>query len=72
MATGGIYLGGGIAPKILPKLKDGTFARAFGRKGRLSPILERIPVRVIVNSESAIFGAAQFAHANNGRAVSTV
>lgn len=58
MATGGIYLGGGIAPKILPKLEDGAFMRAFVDKGRLSPLLERIPVRVILNDKTALLGAA--------------
>jgi len=61
MATGGMYLGGGIAPKIIWKLKDGTFMKAFTDKGRLSGLAERIPVKVIMNDQAALLGAA--AHA---------
>src|SRR5262249_48423586 len=57
-ATGGVYLGGGIAPKILRKLKEGTFLRAFAAKGRFQPFLEAIPVSVILNDRAAMFGAA--------------
>jgi glucokinase len=60
-ATGGLYLGGGIAPKILPKLREGAFLRAFRDKGRLSLLLERIPVRVILEPRTALLGAAQCA-----------
>jgi len=60
-ATGGIYLGGGIAPKILPVLRDGTFAAAFVDKGRFRAYLERIAVRVILNDRAALFGAARSA-----------
>lgn len=58
MATGGVYLGGGIPPKILPKLKDGTFMAAFVNKGRFAEMLAQIPVYVILNEETALFGAA--------------
>jgi glucokinase len=58
MATGGVYLGGGIPPRILGKLADGTFMRAFVDKGRFRPLLERIPVRVILNDRTALIGAA--------------
>jgi glucokinase len=58
MATGGIYLGGGIPPKILPKLKDGTFMASFVNKGRFAELLARIPVYVILNEATALFGAA--------------
>ncbi len=61
MAVSGIYIGGGIAPKIIGKLKDGTFMHAFKNKGRLSSIVDRIPVRVIMNDRAALLGAA--AHA---------
>jgi glucokinase len=61
MATGGVYLGGGIAPKILPKLLDGTFMRSFTDKGRFGSMLERIPVRVILNDQAALLGAARCA-----------
>jgi glucokinase len=60
-AVGGVYIGGGIAPKIIDKLSDGTFMRAFTDKGRLSPLLEAIPVRVILNPKTALYGAARFA-----------
>lgn len=60
-ATGGIYVGGGIAPKIIKKLKDGTFMGAFLDKGRLSTLLATIPVRVVMNDKTALFGAARVA-----------
>lgn len=61
MATGGVYLGGGIAPKILPRLREGAFVRAFTDKGRLSEVVERIPVWVIRNELTALLGAARHA-----------
>jgi glucokinase len=57
-ATGGVYLGGGIAPKILPRLAAGTFLQAFVAKGRFVPYLEKVPVRVILNDRAALLGAA--------------
>jgi len=57
-ATGGVYVGGGIAPEILPALKDGAFIEAFRDKGRLSPFVSRIPVRVILDRRIALLGAA--------------
>jgi glucokinase len=63
LATGGIYLGGGIAPKILKTLQNGTFTQAFIDKGRLSPLLESVPVRVILDDTCALLGAAAFAEA---------
>jgi len=63
LATGGIYLGGGIAPKILKTLANGGFMQAFLDKGRLSPLLESIPVRVILDESCALLGAAAFAEA---------
>lgn len=60
-AVGGVYIGGGIAPKIIEKLKDGTFMKAFIAKGRLSALLESIPVRVIMNDKAALLGAARVA-----------
>lgn len=60
-ATAGVYVGGGIAPKIIEKLKDGTFMKAFTAKGRLSSLLEAIPVRVILNDKTALVGAARVA-----------
>ncbi len=61
MAVGGVYVGGGIAPKIIDKLRAGTFMKAFTHKGRLSPVLEAIPVRVILDPKTALYGAARFA-----------
>jgi glucokinase len=58
MAIGGVYVGGGIAPKIIWKLKDGTFVKAFKDKGRLSHIVAHIPVKVIMNQRTALLGAA--------------
>lgn len=58
MATGGVYLGGGIAPKLLAKFADGTFLRAFRAKGRFAPVLDAIPVRVVLNDRAALIGAA--------------
>lgn len=58
MATGGIYLGGGIPPRILSKLKDGTFMAAFVDKGRFAEMLARIPVYAILNERTALLGAA--------------
>jgi glucokinase len=58
MAVGGVFVGGGIAPKIIWKLKDGTFVKAFKDKGRLSHIVAHIPVRVIMNDKTALLGAA--------------
>ncbi|MBW1895481.1 MAG: glucokinase [Deltaproteobacteria bacterium] len=58
LARGGVYLGGGIAPKILPKLKGGLFMRAFVNKGRFTGLLSRIPVHVILNDRAALLGAA--------------
>ena len=64
MATGGIYIGGGIAPKILTKLQDGTFLKAFIDKGRFEGLLAKIPVKVILNNELPLFGSARVAAAN--------
>lgn len=58
VATGGVYLGGGIPPRILPALENGQFMRAFSDKGRLSELMTRIPVHVILNPKVALMGAA--------------
>lgn len=63
LSVGGMYVGGGIAPKILEKLKDGTFLKAFQDKGRLSQLLINMPVRVILDSRAALMGAAAYAEA---------
>ena len=61
LATGGIYIGGGIAPRILPKLQEGSFLEALDAKGRFSALLSRIPVHVIRNDRTALLGAARLA-----------
>jgi glucokinase len=57
----GLYVGGGIAPKILDKLKDGTFMRAFLDKGRYTDLLAAMPVQVVLNDKTALRGAAYYA-----------
>jgi glucokinase len=61
LATGGVYLGGGIAPRMVERLEDGPFMRAFTDKGRLSSLLARIPVSVVLDDRTALRGAAQIA-----------
>jgi len=58
LSTGGVYLGGGIPSRILKSLKGGDFLRTFTAKGRLSALLEQVPVYVILNRKAAIIGAA--------------
>ena len=57
LATGGMYLAGGIPPRITAALTDGRFMRAFTRKGRLTDLLARIPVRLVVHPQPALLGA---------------
>jgi glucokinase len=65
VAKGGFYVGGGIAPKIVEKLQDGVFMKAFTEKGRLSGLVASMPVRVILDDKTALYGAARHA-LNNG------
>ena len=58
LATGGVYVVGGIAPAIVKKLVDGTFLAAFRDKGRLSEMMQRMPVRVVMNDDVGLYGAA--------------
>ena len=58
LATGGVYLAGGIAPRIITKLKDGTFMTAFRSKGRLSGLVARMPVHAIMSPDVGLLGAA--------------
>jgi glucokinase len=59
VATGGVFVGGGIAPKILDRLKAGAFMAAFTNKGRLSPLLKDVPVSVILDQDAGLLGAAR-------------
>jgi glucokinase len=61
MATGGIFLGGGIAPRIISRLSGPLFMQAFASKGRMQALLESIPVKVIVYEKIALLGAARYA-----------
>lgn len=61
LALGGLYVGGGIAPRIVDVLTRGGFVRAFFDKGRLAPVLTRIPVSVVLDPRTAVWGAAAFA-----------
>ncbi len=61
MALDAVYVGGGIAPRLLAKLKDGMFMKAFADKGRYKKLLAGIPVRVITNPKAALLGAASIA-----------
>ena len=65
VSTGGLFIGGGIAPKILPALTSGTFMSAFRAKAPLDALVAAIPVKVILNAEAGLLGAAVFAA--NGR-----
>ena len=58
VTTGGMFVGGGIAPKILPALTDGRFIRAFLAKSPFEDLLASMPVKVILNPETALIGAA--------------
>lgn len=66
LATGGVYLGGGIPRHILPKLSNGSLLRAFYRKGRFADILHAVPVHVICNPQVALLGAANYGFAQMG------
>ncbi|MGH7351143.1 MAG: glucokinase, partial [Candidatus Methylomirabilales bacterium] len=59
LATGGLFVGGGIAPKIIQKLMESTFMTAFTAKGRMKPLLDAMPVRVILNDKTTLLGAAR-------------
>lgn len=61
LATGGVFVAGGIAPRILDFLKDGRFREAFFDKGRMRPLLEQIPVQVVLDTDAGLLGAAVLA-----------
>jgi glucokinase len=58
LAVGGIFVAGGIVTKILPKVKDGTFFRAFCEKSQFKDLLSNVPVQVVLNEEAPLLGAA--------------
>ncbi len=60
LATGGVFIGGGIAPKIVKLLSEGLFMKAYSDKGRFVDVMARIPVQIILNDQCALMGAAQF------------
>lgn len=60
LATGGVYIGGGIAPKILTKMKEGAFMQSFTNKGRLSVMVAQMPVKVILNDKLPLFGCINY------------
>lgn len=60
LATGGLYLAGGIPPKILPLLQGDCFLKAFRNKGRFSTLMAQVPVRVVLNPDAGLLGAAHF------------
>ena len=60
LATAGVYLGGGIPPRILPSLQSGRFMQAFTNKGRFASLLQRVPVKVILNPNAGLMGAAAY------------
>lgn len=63
LSLDGVYVAGGIAPKIITKLKDGTFLKAFTNKGRYKRLLSTIPIKVVMNQEAGLLGAASVASA---------
>jgi len=67
MSTGGLFLAGGISPKILGRLKCPLFMQAFLDKGRMRPLLESIPVEVVINEKTGLLGAARCAAARGGK-----
>ena len=61
LATAGVFVGGGIPPKVLPELKSGDFLQAFQDKGRMSEMMRRIPIKIILNARTALYGTARYA-----------
>jgi len=66
-ATGGIFIGGGILPKIVKKMDKDIFNSHFVQSGRMNPLLERVPVKVILKDKTALFGAALFGAATSNK-----
>lgn len=63
-AVGGVFIGGGIAPHLLPFFKEESFMKAFVEKGRLSTVLKKVPIKIVLNEKTALLGAAKFAQVN--------
>jgi glucokinase len=70
MTLNGVYVGGGMAPKLLTKLKDGTFMKSFTNKGRYKRVMSSIPVKVVMNQKTALLGAASVAASLSSTSVS--
>jgi glucokinase len=68
LPRGGIFIAGGIAPRILPKLTDGLFLRSFSAKGRFAGLLAEMPVHVVTNGDVGLLGALEAARARSGTA----
>jgi glucokinase len=64
LAMGGVFIGGGIVPHLLPFIQEGSFMEAFVEKGRLSAVLSKIPIKVVLNERTALLGAAWYAQAH--------
>ena len=60
LATGGVYIGGGIGPKILPAMQNGSFITAFKAKGRFEPLLDKISVKISLNPRTPLIGAINY------------
>jgi len=66
LATGGVYLGGGIAPKLAPELVASEFVARFTGKGRMQPLLHDIPVWIVLDDRSGLWGSATYAASRGG------
>jgi glucokinase len=67
LATGGVYIGGGIAPKIIGRIREGGLLKAFIGEGRMKNLLSAMPLRVIMNDQTALIGAARYAAIQSGQ-----
>jgi glucokinase len=63
LCLGGLFIGGGIAPHLAEKMKKGPFLASFSNKGRFKSLLESIPIRIVMNDNAALLGAAYYADA---------
>lgn len=64
LAVGGVFIGGGIAPHLIEFFKEGKFIQSFSDKGRFSPMLMKIPIKIVINEKTALIGAARYAQEN--------